>query len=218
MSRGLGDVYKRQFCGSAGLLKNDRIKKPSYSAFTSFVSETTPPQASITGGPAQGGFIKDPTPSFGFAAVGPTDAGSTFVCRVDAGTYKPCSPPYTTPALSNGSHLFYLQAIDAPGNESQIVWRTFTVDTQPPQTTITAGPSGSTTDATPTFSFTSSESGSTFRCRFDSQPFAACSGPGQSHTPSTPLSDGAHSFEVRAIDKANNADPTPAKRTFTVAP
>jgi len=142
----------------------------------------TPPQASITGGPAQGGFIKDPTPSFGFAAVGPTDAGSTFVCRVDAGTYKPCSPPYTTPALSNGSHLFYLQAIDAPGNESQIVWRTFTVDTQPPQTTITAGPSGSTTDATPTFSFTSSESGSTFRCRFDSQPFAACSG-SASHTP-----------------------------------
>jgi hypothetical protein len=206
------------FCGSAGLLKYNRTKKPSYNAFRSFASETTPPQARITGGPAMGGFTKDSTPSFSFAAVGPTDAGSTFVCRVDAGAYKPCSPPYTTPALSNASHLFYVKAIDAPGNESQIVWRTFTVDTQAPQTTITAGPSGSTTDATPTFSFTSNESGSTFRCRFDSQPFAACSGPGASHTSSTPLSNGGHSFEVRAIDKANNADPTPAKRTITVVP
>ena len=118
------------FCGSAGLLRNNRTKKPAYSAFRSFAAETTPPQASITGGPAQGGFTKDPTPSFSFAAVGPTDAGSTFVCRVDAGAYKPCSSPYTTPALSNGSHFFYVRAIDAPGNESQIVWRTFTVDTQ----------------------------------------------------------------------------------------
>ncbi len=205
------------FCGSAGLLKNNRIEKALLQRLHELRVRDDPAPASITGGPAQGSFIKDSTPSFAFAAVGPTDAGSTFVCRVDAGAYKPCSPPYTTPALSNGSHVFYLRAIDAPGNESQIVWRSFTVDTQPPQTTITAGPSGSTADATPTFSFTSSESGSTFRCRFDSQPFAACSA-SASHTPSTPLSNGGHSFEVRAIDKASNADPTPAKRTFTVAP
>jgi hypothetical protein len=44
-----------------------------------------------------------------------------------------------------------------------------------------------------------------------------CSGPGASHTPSAPLSAGAHSFDVRAIDMAKNADSTPARRTFTVS-
>jgi hypothetical protein len=42
--------------------------------------------------------------------------------------------------------------------------------------------------------------------------YAACTGP---FTTST-LSDGSHTFEVRAIDGAGNVDPTPAGRTFTV--
>ena len=68
----------------------------------------------------------------------------------------------------------------------------------------------------PTFRFQSEEPNSTFKCRFDSHAFAACSGPGASHTPSSQLSFGSHSFEVRATDEAKNTDPTPAKRTLTV--
>jgi hypothetical protein len=201
------------FCASAGLLKYDRTPKPAYNWFKFFT--TTPPQASITAGPAQGGFTKDPTPSFSFTS---NKAGSTFLCRVDAGPFQPCNSPRTLPPLSNNAHTFYVRATDAAGNVGPIVYRYFTVDTVAPQTTITGGPSGSTTDPTPTFSFTSSESGSTFRCRFDSQPFAVCSGPGANHTPSTSLAVGTHSFEVRATDKASNVDATPAKRTFTVVP
>jgi hypothetical protein len=117
------------FCDSAGLLRYDRTKKPAYSIFRGFTAETTPPQASITAGPAQGGFTKDPTPSFSFASNEP---GSTFVCRVDAGTFKPCGSPSTTPLLADGTHTFSVKAIDAPGNESQIVSRSFTVDTHAP--------------------------------------------------------------------------------------
>ncbi|MEK6273264.1 MAG: glycosyl hydrolase [Actinomycetota bacterium] len=120
------------FCASAGLLRYDRTPKPAYTAFRGFTAETNPPQARITGGPAQGSFIKDPTPSFALAAGGPTDAGSTFVCRVDGRLFKTCTSPYTTPLLSDGSHVFFVRAIDAPGNESQIVWRSFTVDTHAP--------------------------------------------------------------------------------------
>jgi hypothetical protein len=201
-------------CGTAGLLRYDRTPKPAYYAFKSFTAETTPPVAGITSGPSQGSFIKDPTPTFSFAS---NEAGSTFLCHFDAGSFKPCASPLITGSpLSDGTHTFYVKAIDAPGNESAVVSRSFTVDTVAPATTITAGPSGSTTDTTPTFKITSSESGSTFTCRFDSQAFAACSGPGASHTPSTPLSAGGHTFEVRATDKAKNTDPTPAKHTFTL--
>ncbi len=77
---------------------------------------------------------------------------------------------------------------------------------------------GSTSESTPTFTFASSEAHSTFECRFDSDPFAACSGPGASHTPSAPLALGPHTFEVRASDAAHNTDATPASRTFAVTP
>ncbi len=130
------------FCGSAGLLRHDRLpnppfedRKPAYYRFRGFTAETTPPQASITGGPAQGGFTKDSTPTFSFASNEP---GSTFVCRVDGRPFRPCSSPHTTPALADGGHVFLVRAIDAPGNESPIVYRSFTVDTQaPPAPTIT---------------------------------------------------------------------------------
>jgi hypothetical protein len=116
------------FCGSAGLLRFNRTKKPSYSAFTRFAAENIPPQARITGGPAQGSSIVDRTPTFSFTVTDPVrDAGSTFVCKLDGGLFKPCKSPYTTPALSYGTHAFYVRAIDAPGNESQLVGRSFTV-------------------------------------------------------------------------------------------
>ena len=114
-------------------MRYDRTKKPAYATFRSFTAETIPPQASITGGPAQGSFTKDTTPTFTFAVTNPArDAGSTFVCRVDGGAFKPCNSPYTTPPLSNGTHVFFVRAIDAPGNESPIVYRSFTVDTVAP--------------------------------------------------------------------------------------
>jgi lysophospholipase L1-like esterase len=83
-------------------------------------------------------------------------------------------------------------------------------DTVPPETTITAGPSGPTSDSTPTFTFTSSET-SSFECKVDGGGFAACTSP---HTTAA-LSDGAHSFEVKATDGAGNTDASPARREFT---
>jgi hypothetical protein len=87
-----------------------------------------------------------------------------------------------------------------------------TADAAPPDTTITAGPAGATTDATPTFEFTATETPATFACRVDDAPFAPCTSP---HT-TAELADGAHAFEVAGRDAAGNLDPTPASRSFTV--
>lgn len=86
------------------------------------------------------------------------------------------------------------------------------VDTTLPQTTIESGPSGPTSDSTPTFTFSSSEPDSTFQCRIDSASFASCTSP----FTSAALADGAHTFEARATDSAANTDLTPASRSFSV--
>jgi uncharacterized delta-60 repeat protein len=87
-------------------------------------------------------------------------------------------------------------------------------DTSAPETTISGGPTGTTSDSSPTFSFDSSEPGSTFECRVDGGSFSPCSSP---HTTSS-LGDGPHAFGVRATDPAGNTDPTPASRSWTIVP
>jgi hypothetical protein len=85
-------------------------------------------------------------------------------------------------------------------------------DTTAPNTTISSGPSGSTTATSATFAFTSTESGSNFECKLDSGAFAACTSP-KSYSS---LAAGAHTFSVRATDAAGNTDQSPAAATWTV--
>ncbi|MGH3089700.1 MAG: hypothetical protein ACRDSJ_20635, partial [Rubrobacteraceae bacterium] len=85
-------------------------------------------------------------------------------------------------------------------------------DSIPPQTTITSGPTGATNRASASFSFVSSETGSTFECSLDSEPFVGCASP-RSYPG---LGNGSHTFQVKATDVAGNVDPTPATRAFTV--
>jgi hypothetical protein len=79
----------------------------------------------------------------------------------------------------------------------------------PPETTITAFTvNGSSAQA----EFTSDAPGATYECRLDGGAFAACASPRQY----AGLTSGQHTFQVRAIDPASTADPTPAERIFTV--
>ncbi|HET7454245.1 MAG TPA: NosD domain-containing protein [Solirubrobacterales bacterium] len=87
-----------------------------------------------------------------------------------------------------------------------------TKDKTPPDTKIVKGPPKKTHKTTVKFKFTATEAGSTFQCKMDRKPFKACASPKKYKK----LKPGKHVFKVRAIDKAGNVDPTPAKRAFTV--
>jgi hypothetical protein len=85
-------------------------------------------------------------------------------------------------------------------------------DTTPPDSSIDSGPSGTVSDASATFVFSSTESGSTFECRLDGTAWASCTSPASY----SGLAAAAHSFDVRATDAAGNTDATPAGRSWTI--
>jgi hypothetical protein len=163
-----------------------------------------PPTVAIT----SPGTTPDPTPSIPFTTTGDV---KTQTCSIDSATPQPCSSPFTPSPLINGSHTITVIAVDYFGQTSSDS-EGFTVNKTPPDTTITSGPSGPTSNASPSFGFSSSEANSTFKCRIDAGLFTDCTSP----KTFTGLAEGPHTFEVRASDQAGNTDQTPATRAFTV--
>jgi hypothetical protein len=85
-------------------------------------------------------------------------------------------------------------------------------DITPPNTSISSGPSGSTTSTTASFAFSSSEPGSSFECKLDGGSWSACASPRGYNA----LGLATHTFAVRATDAAGNTDLSPATQSWTV--
>ena len=171
-------------------------------------ADTTAPDTSISAGPS--GTTSSTAASVSFAS---SESGSSFECRLDGSAWGACSSPKAYSGLAGGSHSFDVRAIDAAGNvDATPASRAWSVDASAPDTSISAGPSGTTSSTAASVSFASSESGSTFECRLDSGAWAACASP----KAYSGLAGGSHSFEVRAIDAAGNVDATPASRAWTI--
>ena len=81
----------------------------------------------------------------------------------------------------------------------------------PPTTTIVGGPSNPSNVPDPQFTFTSSQSGSTFQCQLDGGTIFACTSPTTVH-----VGNGNHTFEVQAIGPGGNVDPVGAIFSWTV--
>jgi uncharacterized delta-60 repeat protein len=95
-----------------------------------YIGDQTPPQVTITSGPADGSYVNNPQPSFGFVTDDPTASSN---CAFDGATPSGCASPAGPPAaLPDGAHAFAVSSTDTVGNASAPVTRTFTVDTQPP--------------------------------------------------------------------------------------
>jgi len=127
----------------------------------------------------------------------------------------------TVPQITRLNSIFPRGVCDNSrrGVEQQIsrkAWRVLPAGTAPdgtaPDTSVSTsfrkrGQSGEVR-----INFTSSETGSSFQCRFDSAEFTDCEPPLERGS----LRVGFHTFEVRATDISGNIDPSPAEVSFVV--
>lgn len=138
------------------------------------------------------------------------DEAAIFDCRFDGSGFAPCSAPVALSGLPDGSHTFIVRARDVSGNYSQEDAHSWTIDATPPAVSISqdSPPAG----ISPTFSFTSVEPGTTYRCRVAPAPFVSCSSP--YNAPALPVD--AYTFELRATDAFGNT--AQQSVPFSVAP
>jgi hypothetical protein len=116
--------------------------------------------------------------------------------------------------LADGEHSLSVRAVDEAGNRDNTeLTRTFTVDTAPPAVpAVVSGPAGATTDASPAFAFTATDS---VDCKLDGPNGAEGSfGPCASPKGFNALAPGEYLFTVRSTDAAGNR--TTSTRAFTV--
>ena len=139
----------------------------------------------------------DATPTFEFSSSFPH---ATFECAVDNfDAPATCTSPHETALLGDGQHTLFVRSLDAKSTPGEWASDSFTIDTVEPIVTIGSAPAASTNDTTPEFVFSVNE-GATFDCALDGASLAGCSSPLEA----TALSDGPHSFSVRATDTAGN--------------
>lgn len=193
----------------------DLAGNSSSNSYTWTVDSTAPP-APVVITPANASITTDSTP----AVTGTAEPNSTVTVYIDG------APAGTTTAdgagnwlftvgsaLSEASHTVRATATDAAGNTSpNSNTNTFTVDSTAPETSIDTSPALISNTTSGAFTFSSTDVTATFQCQIDGGGFTICTSPQNF----AGLSSGTHTFDVRAVDGANNIDPTPASFTWTV--
>src|SRR5437764_10142594 len=139
-----------------------------------------------------------------FAWTSDSDVVGT-TCSVDGAAAKVCTSPQQLPTVSVGPHSFVVTDTDGLGNRSvgEVDW---VVDLTSPVAPSVNGPSNPTDQSSALFSFADVELATTFMCSLDGATFQTC----QSPVSYPSLLDGAHHFQVKAVDAAGNTSaPTP---------
>lgn len=193
----------------------DRAGNVSTATSRTFSVAVPAPTAEITSGPETGGYVNS-TPTFAFSS--PT-AGVTFECVAGAyasTAYLPCTSPWNAGPQPEGGVIYKVRAKTPNGTVSSPAMNLQFHDYTAPPTTITSGPANGDVNvgSSTSFTFSSTESGATFECKLDAGTWVACTSP----KALSGLANGAHTFNVRAKDRAGNLDATPEARTFTVGP
>src|SRR6186713_145245 len=161
-----------------------------------------------------------------------------FECRVDNSNFSVCTSPAHYDNMTDGNHTLAVISEDKVGNvgsmPSSFNW---TVDTEPPSTSIYSATDGNNKSIVPgsntssnsiSFEFSANDTGGRedkgvgikqFECSIDNSNFTICSSPVE--FASDTLADGSHIFKIGAEDNVGNMNPAPASFSWnidTVAP
>jgi hypothetical protein len=147
--------------------------------------------------------ITNISPADGFTTSG-ANVTLSFAVTDDSGTTPTCNraPSGSTINLSIGANTIAIDCVDGSGNHlvTQVVYiRTNPADTTPPVVTITSPGGGYTFNSAAALSFTVNEPATT-TCSLD----GGADGPCASSRSYFGLSQGRHTFVVRATDTAGN--------------
>lgn len=166
-------------------------------SYTLTIDRTAPGAPGVSG---PGNPTSDATPQI---SVTTSEPGGTVECNVDGGAAQAVSSPFSTGALADGPHVVSCTQTDAAGNTSESGQATVVVDTTAPGSVTISGPSGATSDTTPSFNLSGAAQGDKYECRTDNGAFAQT---GAVYTTAA-LADGAHTVTCHLVDAAGNVGP-----------
>jgi hypothetical protein len=179
------------------------------------LDRVAPPQPTLTARP--GDDTNAATLSWSYTTTGATGTS----CRLERGTtvvsdWTSCTSPRAYASGPDGAYIFRVRAFDAAGNVGDERADSTRLDrTKPMPATITAGPTGDSSDETPTYAWTA-EDGATAECRIERddattvRDWAGCSS-GVTFALGAEA-DGPYRFLVRVTDAAQNvSDPSAAR-------
>jgi probable HAF family extracellular repeat protein len=202
-----------RFVGPAPVVSSIVRKGPSLTNAAS-VSYTVTFSESVTGVDATDFALANTGGVTGDSIADVTGSGNVYTVTVNTGSG---SGTLRLDLIDNGSIINASGVpLDGAGN-GNFTGEVYTIDKSPPNTTITSKPPAFSNSTSAAFSFTGSDNLSakanlTFQVSLDGSAFTAAT----SVKTYTGLSQGTHTFRVRAIDQAGNIDPTPASCTWIV--
>ena len=138
-----------------------------------------------------------------------SESGTTIRYTTNGTTPGTGSAIYSGTLTFTNSTTLNVRAWDSAGNASETNTYNYSQGNLP-NTTIDSNPSDPSSDTTPTFTFSGTNTPTGFECRIDASTWANCTSP---YTPT--VNAGSHTFEVRALNTFG-ADGTPASYSWTV--
>ncbi|MBL8787415.1 MAG: hypothetical protein JNJ59_21105, partial [Deltaproteobacteria bacterium] len=188
-------------------------------AFYSWVVDTSIPDTFVLSGPQNPSQSSTANFVFGSNVANP----SAWFCAIDVAGAAPtqnqwfaCDDTWTWTNLAEGPHKIWVYVVNELGvADTTPATYSWVIDTVPPDTKINGGLSEIVCAKTVTITFGSPDDVAVqaFCCRLDNADFAPCNAGTVTYNN---LAEGAHTFQVAAVDVNGNIDPTPATSTFTV--
>lgn len=196
-----GTVLVTGGTGAGGLLASSEVYDPARADYTAAAG------TSLTAAPAS--LSNEGSATFRFNSK----EGATFECSLDETPFEPCGSPATYEGLTAGVHLFQVRVLHGAGSAAATpAWHSWTVDLTAPESLLSMAQISSFPQGPNTFHFASDDVGARFECSLNDADFSPCVSPATY----TGLGHGTHVFQVRALDAAGNADPTPASHPWSL--